>query len=100
MPMVNPILKKTEYDSIPFYVTLYPDPNNTEKPSLRMEFSKDGTMLGGGSAPIGGPDEQGRIQYVANAPLASLPPGNYEVKFVAKQGLETATENVSFSDEP
>jgi VWFA-related protein len=100
MPMVNPILKKTEYDSIPFYVTLYPDPNNTEKPSLRMEFSKDGTMLGGGSAPIGGPDEQGRIQYVANAPLASLPPGNYEVKFVAKQGLETATENVSFSVEP
>lgn len=100
MPMVNPTLKKTEYETIPFYVTLYPDVNNTEKPSLRMEFSKDGTMLGGGSAPIGGPDAQGRIQYVANAPLASLPPGNYEVKFVVKQGLETATENVSFTVEP
>ncbi len=100
MPMVNPILKKTEYETVPFYLTIYPDANNNAKATLRMEFSKDGTLLGGGSPPIGEPDAQGRIQYVANAPLASLPNGNYEVKFIVKQGLETAVENVSFTVEP
>jgi hypothetical protein len=97
---VNPTLKKTENDTVAFYLTMYPDPNNTEKPSLRMDFSKDGTLLGGGSPAIGGPDAQGRIQYVANAPLGSLPPGNYEVKFSVKQGLETAHETVTFTVEP
>ena len=99
-PMVNPTLKKTENDTLPFYLTVYPDPNNTEKASLTMQFSKDGTVLGAVPAPLGGPDKEGRIQYVANAPLANFPPGNYEVKFVAKQGLETATENVTFTVEP
>ena len=100
MPMVSPTLKKTEYESIPFYVTIYPDRNRADKPTLRMEFSKDGAMLGAGSPPIGDADAQGRIQYVANAPMASLPPGNYEVRFVAKQGTEEAAEAVTFTIEP
>jgi hypothetical protein len=100
MPMVNPVLKKSEYQSIPFYLTLYLDKKSTEKPTLLMEFSKDGEMLGKGSAPLGDPDASGRIQYVANAPAAQLPPGNYQIHFVAAQGTEQADETVTFTLEP
>ena len=98
-PVVNATLKKTDYDSIPFYLTIYPDRKNTEKPTLRMEFSKDGTALGAGSAPLGEMDAEGRIQYVANAPMSSLSPGNYQVRFVTRQGAEQADETVTFTIE-
>ncbi len=99
MPMVNATLKKTDYESIPFYVTVYPDRKDAEKPTLRMEFSKDGTPLGAGSAPLGDADAEGRIQYVANAPMAKLEAGNYQVRFVARQGNEEASETVTFTIE-
>jgi VWFA-related protein len=99
MPTVNATLKKSEYDSIPFYLTIYPDPKNTEKTALRMEFSKDGTPLGAGSVPLGDVDAEGRIQYVANAPMSKLEPGNYQVRFVARQGNEEADETVTFTIE-
>lgn len=99
MPLVNATLKKADYDSIPFYVTIYPDPKIADKTTLRMEFSKDGSPMGAGSPPIGVADVQGRIQYVANAPMASLGPGNYQVRFVARQGTEEASETVTFTIE-
>lgn len=100
MPMVNPTLKKADYQSIPFYLILYPDQKNSSKPTLTMEFSKDGTLLGKGQAPLSEPDASGRIQYVANAPAAALPPGDYQIRFVAAQGSEEADETVSFSLQP
>jgi VWFA-related protein len=100
MPMVNPTLKKSDYQTLPFYLTLYPDKKSTDKPTLTMEFSKDGQMLGKGQAPLGEPDATGRIQYVANAPASALPPGNYQIRFVAAQGSEQADETVTFTLEP
>lgn len=99
MPAVNATLKKADYESIPFYVTIYSDRKSTDKPTLRMEFSKDGTPLGAGSPVIGDADAQGRIQYIANAPIAKLEPGNYQVRFVARQGNEEASETVTFTIE-
>ena len=99
MPMVNATLKKSDYESIPFYLTIYPDTKSAEKPTLRMEFSKDGTAMGAGSPAIGAADAQGRIQYVANAPMSSLQPGNYQVRFIARQGSEEAAETVTFTIE-
>ena len=99
VPMVNATLKKSEYDSIPFFLTIYVDRNSTDKPSLRMEFSKDGSALGAGSPALGDADAGGRIQYVANAPISKLEPGNYQVRFVARQGSEEASETVTFTIE-
>jgi VWFA-related protein len=99
LPMVNATLKKSESDNLPFYLTIYTDRKNTEKVALRMEFSRDGTPLGAGSPSLGDPDENGRIQYIANAPTAKLEPGNYQVRFVAKQGSEEAAETVTFTIE-
>jgi VWFA-related protein len=98
LPMVNPILKKADYDALSFYLTIYPDKKNSEKPSMLMIFSKDGQVLGQAPAPqLGEPDAQGRIQYVATAPASALPPGNWEIRFVAQQGKETADSTVTFT---
>jgi hypothetical protein len=98
LPTVNPVLKKSDYNTIAFYLTIYPNKKSAEKPNLVMIFSKDGQALGKANAPqLGDPDSQGRIQYVANAPAAALPPGNWEIKFVAQQGQESADETVTFT---
>lgn len=97
MPMANATLKKSENESLAFFVTIYPDRKITDKTALRMEFSRDGTPLGGGSPAVGDADAEGRIQYVANASTAKMEPGNYEVRFVARQGSEEASETVTFT---
>jgi 5-hydroxyisourate hydrolase-like protein (transthyretin family) len=61
-----------------------------------MEFTKDGQLLGSGPAPLSPPDKDGRIQYVAQVPVEQLPSGKYSVRFVVKQGNETADETVAF----
>jgi hypothetical protein len=100
MPTVSPVLKKTENDAIPFYVTLYPDKKSADKTTLSMEFSKDGQVLGTVPAPApGAADAQGRIPYSVRIPDANFPPGNYEVRLVAQQGTEKAAESVSFTIE-
>ena len=98
MPTVDPVLKKSDYNQISFYLTIYPDKKSAEKPNLVMMFSKDGQLLGKANAPqLGEPDARGRIQYVANAPASALPPGNWEIRFVVQQGQETADETVTFT---
>ena len=99
-PYVDPTIKKSELSGLPFYVVVYADKSSTEKPNLVMEFSKDGQVLGNVPAQLGAADPQGRIQYVATAPLASFDPGSYQVRFLAKQGSEGAAETVSFTLEP
>ncbi len=97
-PTVNPVLKKSDSDAISFYLTIYPDKKNGEKPKLVMVFSKDGQLLGKAEAPqLGEPDAQGRIQYVANAPASALPTGKWEIHFLAQQGQESADEAVDFT---
>lgn len=98
-PMINPTVKKADTKGLPFYVVIYPSKANADKPTLEMEFSKDGQVLGSGSPPLGSPDAQGRIQYVATVPLAQLPAGDYQVRFIAKQGTQTSDESVAFTVE-
>jgi hypothetical protein len=95
-PMVNPKVNKAETKGLSFYLVVYPNRDSAEKPTLQMEISKDGQVLGGGTPPLGTPDEQGRIQYVATVPVEQLAAGNYQVRFLARQGSRASDETVSF----
>ncbi len=98
-PMINPTVNKADTKGLPFYVVIYPSKASSDKPTLEMEFSKDGQVLGSGAPPLGNPDAQGRIQYVATVPLAQLAAGDYQVRFIAKQGSQTSDESVTFTVE-
>ena len=94
---MEPIVKKATTGTLPFYLVVYTDQQlKGAAPELTMEFTQDGKFLGSGPAPLTPADKDGRIQYVAKVPVDQLPSGNYSVRFVVKQGSETADETVTF----
>jgi VWFA-related protein len=96
-PTIEPIVQKATTKTVPFYLVVYTNPQQKgPAPELTMEFTKDGQPLGAGPAPLNAPDKDGRIQYVAQVPVEQLPSGKYSVRFVVKQGNETANETVAF----
>jgi VWFA-related protein len=95
-PSLNPVISKAGTEALPFYMVIYPDKNALEAPQLVMELSREGQVLGRGPAQLGQPDKDGRIQFVATVPLARLEPGDFTLRFVVKQGTETAEETASF----
>jgi len=96
-PTISPSFKKSDVTGLSFYLVVYPDKTEAEKPRLAMAFSREGEALGSGSQELGEADEAGRIQYIATAPVDKLPPGNYQVEFRVKQGSQTVAESVSFT---
>ncbi len=95
-PTLDPLVKKASTTTLPFYFVIYTDKNINAPPQLVMEFSRNGKVLGTGVPPLGTPDKDGRIPYVAMTPLERLEPGNFTVRFIVKQGPETAEETASF----
>jgi len=96
-PTLNPTISKAGNSNISFYLVIYPNKSSSQPPRLSMEFSRNGQVLGSGSPELGQPDKDGRIQYVATVPLASLEPGEYAIRFSATQGAETAEELTTFT---
>jgi hypothetical protein len=96
-PTLAPVISKSNTTNLPFYLVIYTDKNLTTPPQLVMEFSRNGQVLGSGLAPLNPPDKDGRIPYVAMAPVSQLQPGNFTIRFIAKQGTETAVETASFT---
>ncbi len=96
-PTLNPVVSKAGATALPFFMVIYPDKSVVSAPQLVMEFSRNGQVLGRGPAQLGQPDKDGRIQFVATVPLARLQPGDFTLRFVVKQGAETAEESASFT---
>jgi hypothetical protein len=96
-PTVNPSFNKSSTSDLSFYVVIYPDKANSADTQLTMQFSRDGEQLGAGSPPLPAADAAGRIQYIARAPTEKMPPGDYQVVFLVKQGTEVAHESVTFT---
>jgi VWFA-related protein len=99
-PSISPVVKKSSTTGLPFYVVVYANKSSAEVPSLQMEFDRDGQLLGRIPAELGKADAQGRIPFVVTAPIEKFDPGNYQVRFIAKQGNEAAVETTTFTIEP
>ena len=96
-PTLAPVISKAGAKTLPFYLVIYADKRVTAPPQLVMEFSRNGVVLGSGSPALGPPDKSGRIQYIAVAPVAQLEPGEFKIRFIVRQGSETAEETASFT---
>jgi hypothetical protein len=99
-PSLLPKINKSISTSLPFYGIVYPSAHNSAKPEMWIEFNRDGNVKRVAAVPMEAPDSQGRIQYVANAPIGQFAPGNYAVRFLVRQGAEAAEENFALNLEP
>ena len=99
-PTLMPRVNKSVSTSLPFYLTVYPDTRIASTPELMIEFDRDGQAKRMAAVELAAPDADGRIQYVANAPIDQFPPGNYAVRFIVRQGTETAEEDFAVNLEP
>jgi hypothetical protein len=99
-PTLVPKINKSVSNSMPFYMVVYPDSANPAPLTLTMEFNRDAKAKRLAAATLPAVDAQGRIQYVANAPIDQFEPGNYAVRFIVQQGKELAVENFAIVLEP
>jgi VWFA-related protein len=74
------------------FFVVYPDPAIPDKPQVVMEYALDGKPVGRGEVPLPAADGTGKIPYVMSAPAENMPPGNYEVRVLVKQGATTAED--------
>ena len=95
-PEISPVINKGSAEALPFYAVVYPEKNSLESPQLIMEFSRDGQVLMRAPAQLGQADKDGRIPFVASIPLGRLEPGDFKLRFIVKQGSDTAEESASF----
>jgi len=96
-PMSSPVVSKSTGAALPFCMVIYLDKSDAGAPQLVMEFSRNGQVLGRGPAQLGQPDKEGRIPFVATVPLARLEPGAFTLRFIVKQGVETAEVAAGFT---
>jgi VWFA-related protein len=99
-PSLLPKINKSVSTSLPFYVIVYPSAHSAARPEMLIEFNRDGNIKRVAAVAMDAPDSQGRIQYVANAPIDQFAPGNYAVRFLVRQGAEAAEEYFAINLEP
>ena len=87
-------------ETVSLFVVAYPgasDESGTEKPSLTLEFLRDGAVVGRSTAELPAPDAAGNIRFVAGVPTKSFEPGRYEVAATVSQGTAAARERTFFT---
>ncbi len=94
-PTLNNSVPRGENSNLRLFFVVYPDPSISAKPTVEIEFLKDGTSLTKIPMELPDADAQGRIPYVLTIPAAPIPPGVYQVRAAARQG---GTESVVQTD--
>ncbi|MCC7155914.1 MAG: VWA domain-containing protein [Bryobacterales bacterium] len=74
------------------FFVLYP--TGTAAPQLILDLLQDGKLLARSRPELGAPDPHGAIPYVANTPVESLKPGQYEFRATLLEGGKGARRSL------
>lgn len=85
-PLLDEPLRKSAAQELNFFLTAYAAPGAQPAPKLTLELTRAGRLIGRVPIELPPPDAAGRIQYASALPLASLQPGEYELKIMADGG--------------
>jgi VWFA-related protein len=83
-------------ETLSLYLVAFPKGKSTERPSLTLEFARDGRVVGRSNTDLPDADDRGRIAYIANVPCQRLSPGRYEVTAMVRQGEAWAEQRAFF----
>ncbi|HCC57071.1 MAG TPA: hypothetical protein DEQ47_07360, partial [Solibacterales bacterium] len=96
-PTLNDVLPGGKDSTVSIFLVVFPDPKLPEPPKLAIQYVKEGKVVGRLEPDLPAPDSSGKIAYVASASAASMPPGDYEIEAIVKQGGSTAVEKTGFT---
>ena len=96
-PGLDSRLRAEKGATMSIYMVIYPDPEIADKPKLTLEYLQAGKVLGGGQLPLGPPEKDGRIPYVASSPIENFPAGDYEARVTAQQGSTSKSSQIKFT---
>jgi VWFA-related protein len=84
-------------DNLSVYMVAYPKGPLSEKPTLLIEFERDGAVVGRSAPDLPAADAAGRVPYLVTIPARTLGPGHYEVTAVLRQGRSMVQERTTFT---
>ena len=96
-PTLNDVLPAGKDSMVSIFLVVYPDPKAAEAPKLAIQYVKEGKVVGRLEPTLPAADSTGKIAYVASASAESMPPGDYEIETIVKQGAGTAVEKTGFT---
>ncbi len=96
-PTLDTNVPKRQDAALRLFVIVYQDLSMLQKPSLDIEFLKNGQSLTKIPMALPDADAEGRIRCVMTIPAAAIPPGGYEIRATARQGGTSATTSVPVS---
>lgn len=99
VPNLGEAIRPTPGAQLSFYFVVYPAAGSIEKPNLTLEFLLDGEVVARATPELTSPDAQGRIPYIATAPMEKFKTGRYEIRAVVSQGQEADEEHAFFTIE-
>ena len=94
-PTMDMVVKKVPDAMLRLFFTVYPDPANSAKPTVEIEFMQDGKTLQKVPMELPAADAQGRIPYLMTIPAAAIPDGSYQIRATAKQGASSAASSAN-----
>jgi VWFA-related protein len=95
MPNLSGKFSKSKDSQMMFYFVVQTTPNASVQ--TKIEFLQQGQVLAQTSGALPPPDQKGRIQFVAQFPLAPFPEGAYDVRITVQDGANRASEKTSFT---
>jgi VWFA-related protein len=98
-PTLTTTIRAGKGATLSMFFVVYPEPGNTAKPSVELEYVKDGQVIGKGGLELPAADAKGRIPYIMSSSAEALPAGEYVIRATAKQGTATAEDQATFKVE-
>ncbi len=94
-PTLNNRIPRAKDSNLRLFFVIYQDPGVKEKATVEIEFMQGGKVLQRVPLPLPAADASGKIPYVMTIPADAIPPGNYEIHAIAKQG-KTESDSRTF----
>jgi VWFA-related protein len=95
VPNLSAHLAKDTNPSILLFVAVQPDGGSSEKPTLKLEVSRDGNLLGTVPLNLKPDSTPGTIRELAKVGTKSLRPGTYDMTVVLSQGERAVERTLS-----
>jgi len=98
-PTLDKVVKKVPDAMLRLFFTVYQDATVSGKPTVEIEFMKNGQTLQKVPMELPAADAQGRIPYLMTIPAAAIPDGTYDIRATAKQGSSSAVSTTTIKFE-